>query len=87
VSWSSTFSSYRKRYWFIFFVISGKGNEGINQGFKHIITDEKCYNENVDKWLQNDFYSSDNSNHKFTTDIEEMCFDKKLLGYAIENQS
>jgi hypothetical protein len=60
-------------------------DEGINQGFKHIITDEQCYNENVYKWLPSDFYSSDNFNPTFETSIEKMGFDKKLLGYAIEN--
>jgi hypothetical protein len=46
----------------LYFAISGDKNEDNNQGFKHIITDEKLYNENVYKWLPSDFYSSDNSN-------------------------
>jgi hypothetical protein len=71
----------------LYFAINGKVHEGINQGFKHIITDEKFYNENVYKWLPNDFYSSDNSNHTFETDIEKMAKDKQLLVYAIEKQS
>jgi hypothetical protein len=71
----------------LYFSISGKVNESINQGFKHIITDEKFYNENIYKWLPSDFYSSDNFNPKFTTYIEKMGFDKKLLGYEIEKQS
>jgi hypothetical protein len=71
----------------LYFAISGKVNEGIIQGFKHIITDEKFYNENVFKWLPSDFYTSDNSNPTFETAIEKMGFDKKLLGYAIEKQS
>jgi hypothetical protein len=71
----------------LYFAISGENNDGINQGFKHIITDEKFYNENVYKWLPSDFYSSDNSNPTFETAIERMGFDKKLLGYAIEKQS
>jgi hypothetical protein len=71
----------------LYFAINGKVNEGINQGFKHILTDEKFYNENVYKWLPSDFYSSDNSNPTFSSPIEKMCFDKKLLGYAIEKQS
>jgi hypothetical protein len=69
----------------LYFAISGSKNEDINQGFKHIITDEKFYNENIDKWLPSDFDSSDNSNHTFEIAIEKMGFDKKLLGYAIEN--
>jgi hypothetical protein len=71
----------------LYFAISGEANEGINKGFKHIITDEKFYYENVYKWLPSDFYSSDNSNPTFETNIEKMGFDKKLLGYAIEKQS
>jgi hypothetical protein len=55
--------------------------------FKHIITDEKFYNENVYKWLPSDFYSSDNSNPIFEIAIEKMGFDKKLVGYANEKQS
>jgi hypothetical protein len=61
-----------------YFAISSKVNEGINQGFKHIITDEKFYNENIYKWLPSDFYSSDNSNPTFETAIQKMGFDKKL---------
>jgi hypothetical protein len=49
----------------LYFAISGSKNEDINQGFKHIITDEQFYNENVYKCLPNDFDSSDNSNPTF----------------------
>jgi hypothetical protein len=70
-----------------YFAIRSDMNHDINQGFTHIITDEKFYNENVYKWLPSDYYSSDNYNPTFETAIEKMGFDKKLLGYAIENQS
>jgi hypothetical protein len=71
----------------LYFAISGSKNESIIQGFKHIITDEKFYNENVYKWLPSHLYSSDNLNPTFETAIEKMGFDKKLLEYAIEKQS
>jgi hypothetical protein len=71
----------------LYFAISEDKNEGINKSFKHINTDEKFYNENVFKWLSNDFYSTNNSNPTFIKAIEKMEFDKKLLGYAIEKQS
>jgi hypothetical protein len=70
----------------LYFAISRDKNEGIKQRFKHIITGGKFYNESVYKWLPSDFYSSDNSNPTFETDIDKMGFDKKLLGYAIEKQ-
>jgi hypothetical protein len=69
----------------LFFALSGVANRGINQGFKNIISEEKFYNENVYKWLPNDFYSSDNFNLPFETNIEKMGFDKKLLGMLLKN--
>jgi hypothetical protein len=39
----------------LYFAISGDKNEDINQEFKHIISNEKCYNEKVSKWLPCDF--------------------------------
>jgi hypothetical protein len=59
------------------FAIAGKANESINQGFKHIITDEQYYNENIYQWLPCDVYSTNNSNPNFGTNIEKMSFDKK----------
>jgi hypothetical protein len=71
----------------LYFAISGDKNEDINQGFKHIITHEQFYNENVYKWLPSDFYSTNNSNLTFKTAIDKMANDMKLLGFAIEKQS
>jgi hypothetical protein len=71
----------------LYFAISGHKDEGINQGFKHIITDEKFYNENIYKWLPSDFYSSDNSNPVFDNAIDKMKNDKKLLGFDSEKTS
>jgi hypothetical protein len=71
----------------LYFAISRDKNEGIKQRFKHIINDEKFYNENVYKWLISEFYSTYSSKLSFNTLIEKMRFDKKLLGYAIEKQS
>jgi hypothetical protein len=56
----------------LYFTINGKPDEEINQGFKHIITDEKFYNENVYKWLPSEFCSKDNSNPTFETAIDKM---------------
>jgi hypothetical protein len=73
----------------LYFAISGNlvDKDGVNQGFKNIITDEKFYNENVYKWLPSDFYSSNNTNPKFNDVVEKMSFDNKLLGFAIERKS
>jgi hypothetical protein len=56
------------------------------QGFTHIILDQDFYNENVYKWMPSSFYSTNNSNPKFKTELEQRLFDKKLGGFAIEKQ-
>jgi hypothetical protein len=70
----------------IYLAVSGSPEDGIKQGFKHVIKDHKFYNKNVYKYLPSKFYSSDNSNPTFTSELDQMIFDKKLMGAAIEKQ-
>jgi hypothetical protein len=71
----------------LYFEIIGKANEKINQGFKQIITNEQFCNEHVYKWYPSHFYSTNNSNPTFKTEIERMTLTMKLLGYVIEKHS
>jgi hypothetical protein len=70
-----------------YWAVAGKLNGGYKQGFQHVITDHEFYNKHVYEWFPSDFWSSDNSNPTFNTDLEKMQFDKKLLGLAIEKQA
>jgi hypothetical protein len=70
----------------MYFAISGNCEEDNKQGFKHVIKDEKFYNDNVYKFFPHSFYSTNNSNPKFKTGLEEKEFDKKLGGVELEKQ-
>jgi hypothetical protein len=70
-----------------YFAIAGNPNEPNTQGFKHVILDHEFYNKHIYEWAPSDFYSSDSSNPVFTSKLEQLQFDKKLLGLAIEKQS
>jgi hypothetical protein len=70
-----------------YWAVSGDSNEGFDQGFKHVITNHEFYNKHVYDWFPSDFYSSNNSNPTFNSDLAKMQFDKKLLGLAIEKQA
>jgi hypothetical protein len=63
-----------------YWAIAGAGNSG----FQDVIKDEKFYMENIDKYLTSDFYGV---KREFNTKLEEMQFDKKLGGLAIEKES
>jgi hypothetical protein len=71
----------------MYWAVSGNLDEPNTQGFKHIIKDHDFYNKNVYKFLPADFYSSDNSNPKFDTQLEKDLFRKKLGGLELEKQS
>jgi hypothetical protein len=71
----------------MFLSIAGDTNEDCHQVFKHVILDEKFYNENVFKWLLNTFYSSNNSNPVFENKTEEKLFNKKFGGFSIKKAS
>jgi hypothetical protein len=70
----------------MYWAVAGNPNEGAEQDLKYVIKDEKVYNEQVYDYFPSNFYSTDNSNPKFETDLEKMCFDKKILGVAIEKR-
>jgi hypothetical protein len=70
----------------MFLSIAGDPNDDYHQAFKHVILNEKFYNENVYKWLPSTFYSTDNSNPSFESKLEQKKFDKKLGGFAIEKE-
>jgi hypothetical protein len=70
----------------MYWAVSGSMDEDNKQGFKHVIKDEAFYNTNVYKFFPGDFYSSDNSNPSFETNLERKLFNKKLGGFAIEKQ-
>jgi hypothetical protein len=70
----------------MYFAIAGDCNEDNKQGFKHVIIDEKFYNDNVYKFFPSNFYSTNNSNPKFKTGLEKKEFDKKLGGVELEKQ-
>jgi hypothetical protein len=70
-----------------YWAVAGDPNDNFKQGFKHVITNHEFYNQHVYEWFPSDFYSSDNSNPTFKTPLEQMRFDKKLLGLAIEKQA
>jgi hypothetical protein len=67
----------------MYFAISGNSEEDNNQGFKHIISDEKFYNDNVYKFLPSNFYST-TAKPEFTNKLDKQLFDKKLGGLEIE---
>jgi DNA polymerase elongation subunit (family B) len=67
----------------MYFAISGNSEEDNNQGFKHIISDENFYNNNVYKFLPSNFYST-TQKPTFQTKLDKQLFDKKLGGLEIE---
>lgn len=54
-----------------YFSIAGDINEGIEQGFKHVIKDERFYNENIYKFMPNPM-------------INDVYDSKKILGCCVE---
>lgn len=60
-----------------YWAISGDPNEGCHQGFKHVIKDQKFYDENVYKWFPNDTIAD-----QFLRKADE----KKLLGVSVEKE-
>jgi hypothetical protein len=70
-----------------YWAVAGDLKEGVEQAFKHVILDHEFYNKHVYDYLPANFYSSDNSNPKFESKLEEALFNKKLGGLALEKQS
>jgi hypothetical protein len=66
--------------------VAGSENENYEQQFKHVIKDHEFYNNNIYKFTPSSFYSSNNSNPTFNSEMEKMKFDKKLLELATEKQ-
>ncbi len=70
-----------------YWAVAGNPDEDNTQGFKHVITDHKFYNENIFKFAPFDFYCSDESCRlTLTTKKEQKSHEKKLLGLAVEKQ-
>jgi hypothetical protein len=63
-----------------YWAIAGDPNDDVKQGFKHVISDKKFYDENVYKFLPS------TPDMKFETPLERKKFDKKLGGLEIEKQ-
>jgi hypothetical protein len=56
----------------IYWAVVGDSEDGIHQGFKHVITDEEFYEENIYTWLP---------------DLKKGYGEqKKMLGFCIENE-
>jgi hypothetical protein len=70
----------------MYWAIAGNLDEDYKQGFKHVIKDENFYNDNIYEFAPNSFYSTNNSNPKFSSKLDEMKFNKKILGLTIEKQ-
>jgi hypothetical protein len=70
----------------LYWAISGSEDENYEQQFKYVIKDHDFYNNNICKFTPSSFYSSNNSNPTFNSEMDKMKFDKKLLGLAIEKQ-
>jgi hypothetical protein len=65
--------------------VGGSEDENYEQQFKYVIKNPEFYNNNIYKFTPSSFYSSNNSNPTFNSEMVKMAFDKKLLGLAIEN--
>jgi hypothetical protein len=70
----------------MYWAVSDSKSDNYEQGFKHVIKDHNFYNENIYKFTPSGFYSSNNNNRTFNSEIQKIQFDKKLLGLAIEKQ-
>jgi hypothetical protein len=70
----------------MYWAISGNPNEGIDQDLKYVIKDKDFYDEHVYDYFPGNFYSTNNSNPKFDDNFQELCFEKKILGAAIEKR-
>jgi hypothetical protein len=68
----------------MYWAVSGSEDDTYEQKFKHVIKDHNFYTENIYKYTPSIFYSSNNTNPTFNSEVEKMAFDKKLLGLAIE---
>jgi hypothetical protein len=70
----------------MYWAVSCNLNKISEQDLKYVIKNEKIYNEQICNYFPYKFYSTNNSNPTFQTLLEEMCFDKKILGVAIEKR-
>jgi hypothetical protein len=71
----------------MYWAVAGRVDKPNTQGFRYIIKDHEFYDKNVYKFLPANFYSSDGSNPKFNTKLEDDLFRKKLGGLELEKQS
>jgi hypothetical protein len=69
----------------MYFAVAGNMIEDNAQGFKHVIKDEKFYNDNIYEFAPSSFYSTGDK-PTFASKLEQKQFDKKLLGLEIEKQ-
>jgi hypothetical protein len=70
----------------MYWAVSGNPEFGPTQDFRYVIRDQAFCDKHIYDYAPASFYSSNNSNPQFKTDLEHMRFDKKLLGLAIEKQ-
>jgi hypothetical protein len=63
----------------MYWAVSGSKLDDYQQGFKHVIKDHKFYNENIYKSTPSRFYSSDNSNPTFNSEIQKYNLIKNFL--------
>jgi hypothetical protein len=56
----------------MYWAVSGSKSDDYQKGFKYVIKDHKFYNENTYKFTPSSFYSSDNSNPTFNSEIQKI---------------
>lgn len=66
--------------------VEGDVNDDNTQCFEHVIKDHDFYDKYIYEFATSDFFSDGSYRPTFKSNLEQMRFDKKLLGLSVEKQ-